>query len=158
MSTSADGGGKQLQLRRLTGVGSSTYKISAYDSNSYAGHQNLGRPASRSVASATDIMNDQKGFDDSNSVGAIPAAAPDLLDFSEPPQQQPPPGQLPPQSHAMHPGSYPPQQQYGAPPQQQYGASPGQYPIQQQQPYGASPPMHQQYAPPQGQPQAYGGY
>lgn len=138
-----------------------------YDAASYAGHQNMGRPVSRSVASATDILNDQKGFDDTNSVGALPtsapATAPDLLDFSEPTQQKPPvygsaaaqqyptPGQYPGNPHAS--------QQYGSPQpqQQQYpGSPPGQYPVQQQQPYGASPQMQQQYPP--GQPQAYGGY
>lgn len=123
----------------------------AYDSNSYAGHENFGRPATRSVASVGELMDDKAGgFDDTNSVGGLPSAAaataPDLLDFSEPVQQQPPQfGQPAPQQQYQQ--GYPQQQQqYGAPPPQQQ-----QYPVQQQG-YG------QQQYPPQGQPQVYGGY
>ena len=111
-------------------------------------------------------MNDQKAFDDSNSDGGVPtggaATAPDLLDFSEPVQQQQPFGQPPAAPPQQYPGGqYPPQQQqqYGAPPQQYPGSPPqGQFPMQQQQPYGANPHMQQQYNPAQGQAQAYGGY
>ena len=57
--------------------------MTGYDSASYAGHTNMGRQASRSVASAGELGMDQKVFEgETNSTGGIPARAteaPDLL-------------------------------------------------------------------------------
>ncbi|CAB9518120.1 expressed unknown protein [Seminavis robusta] len=119
-----------------------------YDSASYAGHQNVGRQASRSVASASELGMDNKGggfADDSDhyhTTGVMPdaAPAPDLLDFSDPIPQAPPPPQQ--QQAPWNPQQQQQQQQYygQAPPAQQQGQYPAQnYPMQQQQ-----MPVHQQ--------------
>jgi hypothetical protein len=59
------------------------YCMIGYESASYAGHANMGRPDSRSVASAGELGMDQKAFEaETNSTGAIPPRAneaPDLL-------------------------------------------------------------------------------
>ncbi|CAB9503974.1 expressed unknown protein [Seminavis robusta] len=121
-----------------------------YDSASYAGHQNMGRQVSRSVASANELGMDHKGFDEgiNNAAGgAPPPPTGDLLDFSEPVQQQPPPQQQ--QGH------------WNAPPQQAYyghnAMQHGQYPVQNY-PGQQMPTQQQNFGPPPVQQQAYGGY
>lgn len=148
-----------------------------YDAASFSGHRNPRPSGNRSVASANDALNDDRGFDDAHSLGNYPAsAAPapqpevDLLDLSEPVQTQAPPQpyaqqQQQPQSPQMQPNPYPVQQQYAPPPQQQYQGGPpmqqqGQYPGSPPpgQPYGANPQMQQQYPGQPPQPQVYGGF
>jgi hypothetical protein len=84
------GAGKQISCFSFYGNGIPThwtllcvYLIIGYESASYAGHANMGRPDSRSVASAGELGMDQKAFEaEANSTGAIPAQAneaPDLL-------------------------------------------------------------------------------